>query len=345
MAELTNKKGLPQPLVDAIQYDTYKIKGDIGVTTLIDAPQIRILKMRHSKEIVTDVTEMLWAMLGTAVHHILERAHIKDKRKQAFFTVIETIKEESGKFTDEDKEKLQQLVNSLIKLMAIIFPETAGRYIWETSLHYEYNGVLLYGTLDIYDKWEKCLYDYKVCSVYAYMYPESRRKWSAQTNIYAFLLREKGYQVDLINIVAIFRDWSKSRAEIKPDYPSEQFMTIPIAVVDQEKMRRYIEKRIDMHKAAENGDVPQCSGEDMWSSATEFIVKTPHVRKYIRKFDDEDRCDEFIRINASSYEFGLKKMIKPGEAKRCQSYCPVKDFCPQKAAADKLHEEYLKQNK
>lgn len=340
MATLTNKKGLPQPLVDAIKYDTYKVHGDLGVTTLIDSPQIRILKKKHSREITSDVSESLWMLMGTMCHSILERAHIKDHKRQAFLTVIETLKEQSVNYGNDGQKALQDFSNKLIKLMVKFFPEVDGRYIFETALQYEHNGMLLYGTFDLYDKWEKCLYDYKVCSVFAYMYPESRIKWASQTNTYAFLLREKGYEVDLINIVAIFRDWSQSKFEYsKGDYPENQFMTIPIAVQPQEKMRNWVNGRIELHQRAEKGEDIPCNGSDRWSSADEFVVKTPKLKRALRKFPNEAMADEFIIKNKSSYEFGLQKFVRPGQSKRCESYCVVREFCQQKKDEDAKREK------
>ena len=62
---LTNKYGLPNTLYDAIKYDTHKLAGDISVTTLIDAPQVRLLKKKHTYE--EDVVDGLYALMGTAL--------------------------------------------------------------------------------------------------------------------------------------------------------------------------------------------------------------------------------------------------------------------------------------
>jgi hypothetical protein len=271
--KITNMDGLPQIVVDALKHDTYKVAGDIGVTTLIDEPQIRYLKKKHSHELTMDASEMLFALLGTCLHMMFERAHINDYRKRAFLTTIETIQKESGRFNESAQPKLKELCDQLFKLMEFLFPEIAGRYIWEMSFSYDYegkkvsdslesndkDGMLLYGTLDVYDKIDKTLYDYKLCSVWAYAYEESRRKWNAQTNVYAFLLREAGYEVDKIFIVAIFRDWSAAKIEFsKLDYPKKQLMTIPVAVQSQEKVKQYIHLKLDMHIAADKGDVKTC---------------------------------------------------------------------------------------
>lgn len=71
--ELTNKYGLPQPLVEAAKRDNYsRGRANISVTELIDAPRVHCLRRRHDAEIMTDVSELVWPLLGKAIHHILE---------------------------------------------------------------------------------------------------------------------------------------------------------------------------------------------------------------------------------------------------------------------------------
>src|SRR5258708_5804844 len=103
MGIITNNYNLPQPLVEAIKADSYEVSGDISTTTLINSPRIRMLKKMYGRELEEDVSGYLWAIMGTCIHNILERSHIKDVRKRAFLTVIETLKEESNK-DSENKE-------------------------------------------------------------------------------------------------------------------------------------------------------------------------------------------------------------------------------------------------
>lgn len=77
MAKITNIHGLPEALVRAVEQDPYDNGGaDISVTKLIDAPQRVTLRRAHEDEITVDVSEMLWALEGQAIHAILERAAI-----------------------------------------------------------------------------------------------------------------------------------------------------------------------------------------------------------------------------------------------------------------------------
>lgn len=320
----------------ALEYDTYKIGGDISCTTLIDAPQIRVLKKKYSSDIVTDASEMLWALMGTAMHHILERSHITDKRKDAFLTVIDTIRKESSRFGDNDQKKLKELSDKIMQLAGVFFPEMKNRYIWEMTMHFEYNGMVLYGTFDLYDLEEETLYDYKVCSVWAFK-PESQLKWNAQTNVYAFMLREAGYVVNQIKIVAIFRDWQASKAEFAgADYPKHQMLTIPIPVIDQEKMRTYIQMRMDLHIKAEQGEVPDCTDKERWATPNSFAVKKKGIKKALRVFTSQQRgsADEYVKQNNAKNAGLLFIENRIGESKRCDSYCPVRDFCPQKKKLD-----------
>lgn len=73
--KITNKHNLPQAFVSAVTNDPYDAgHSDISATSLIDAPQRRALLRAHRSELVEDVSDRIWALLGSAVHHILERA-------------------------------------------------------------------------------------------------------------------------------------------------------------------------------------------------------------------------------------------------------------------------------
>ena len=73
---ITNKHGLPASFVEAVRRDPYQGGGDISATALIDSPQRRALLYQHGSKIDTDVSSMVWALLGSAVHHILERSEV-----------------------------------------------------------------------------------------------------------------------------------------------------------------------------------------------------------------------------------------------------------------------------
>lgn len=69
----TNIAGLPQPIVDAITNDPYDSKADISVTGLISPPKIRQLTKRHEADIMQDISDRIYSLLGTSVHYILDQ--------------------------------------------------------------------------------------------------------------------------------------------------------------------------------------------------------------------------------------------------------------------------------
>lgn len=72
--KLTNSLNLPQPFVSAATSDyQYKPKR-YSATAILKGVRQCILERRHDSEIEQDVSDMVWAIFGTAVHSILEGA-------------------------------------------------------------------------------------------------------------------------------------------------------------------------------------------------------------------------------------------------------------------------------
>lgn len=71
----TNKLELPQPIVDAVTNDPYN-KGDahISITGLIAPARIRVLEKQHKDELIEDVSDRIYSLLGQVMHGILERS-------------------------------------------------------------------------------------------------------------------------------------------------------------------------------------------------------------------------------------------------------------------------------
>lgn len=77
----TNRSGLPDHIDHVLRsaflndsYDGPKGDKEISVTTLIGPAQKRILERRHKDDLTMDVLDTIPALLGQALHHILERA-------------------------------------------------------------------------------------------------------------------------------------------------------------------------------------------------------------------------------------------------------------------------------
>lgn len=72
--KITNKMGLPEPIVQAMVKNYRQTPGRYGVTSLLKGATQTVLERRFHDEIAMDASEGIWALFGTAVHQILEKA-------------------------------------------------------------------------------------------------------------------------------------------------------------------------------------------------------------------------------------------------------------------------------
>jgi len=86
--KITNKFNVPETLVALASRDFYsKGKSDYSVTEIISPPRIQRLRRKHHDEIEQDVADMLWMLLGTALHVVAERSEIAGHTNEERLTV------------------------------------------------------------------------------------------------------------------------------------------------------------------------------------------------------------------------------------------------------------------
>lgn len=73
--KITNKQGFPDIVARAVANKRYdRGESDVTVTQLVNPTRVTVLKERHGGELAEDVADRVWALLGEAVHVVLERA-------------------------------------------------------------------------------------------------------------------------------------------------------------------------------------------------------------------------------------------------------------------------------
>lgn len=293
--EITNKFNLPDGVVEAIKNREYsKGDADISVTSLLMPPQMYRLLQLHGKDISVDASENIWALFGTAVHHILSTANLDD-----------TIQEERFYLKIAD---------------------------WTLS-----------GQPDLYRKVLKLIEDYKVTSVYK-VQAGDYKDWEFQLNCYKLLLENAGHPVEQLRIVAIMRDWSfkEARSGRIQDYPKTQVQSISIPVWQPIDTLLEIARRIKLHqsvKTLNRETLPQCTAEERWAGASEYILVNPDKPNYVYRaypFDesiegDDKRAETEALITLASMKTpGYQAKRRNGFNMRCEYFCPVREVCFQR---------------
>lgn len=319
--KVTNKHNLPDSFVNAVMVDDHVSLGDISVTQLIDAPQVRMLKKTNDYSL--DVMDFIAMMLGTGLHTILERGDMKG----TFDARI--LQRASGILKSKGEDKAAAYMLKFIK--ENLEEDISNDVMVENTLTTEVLGWTISGTYDRYTVSEKKLEDYKTATASALMFPETKSSWNAQQNIYAFLLRSNGLEVDSARIIAVLKDWSKMKIMQNKDYPRTPVVMHDIELLDNDRVEKYIESRVKLHQRAENGEHIPCTPKDRWSKADVFKVKKKGGKRSLRNCNTEAMAQSFIDKNEFKYKPGdLWIDLVKGEPFRCANgYCPVSDVCPQ----------------
>lgn len=76
--KITNIHNVPETLVKLAKTNDYSKNADYSVTEIISPPRIQRLRKIHFKQMQTDVSDMLWQMLGTALHNVAEKSQVKN---------------------------------------------------------------------------------------------------------------------------------------------------------------------------------------------------------------------------------------------------------------------------
>jgi len=83
--KLTNLYNIPQTFVNVLERPTYnKGKAHLSATQLLNSPKIVALTRKFEDEIEQDASEMVWSVVGSAIHNFLEQGkdenHIVEQR-------------------------------------------------------------------------------------------------------------------------------------------------------------------------------------------------------------------------------------------------------------------------
>ena len=298
---ITNKKGYPAALVKAVKNDSYSRGGaDRSVTGLLAPPQQAALRELYADQIVEDVSDLTFALYGQLVHLLLERAGEQSRNQineARFFAEVNgwTISGQTDTLTLTENKK------SLII--------TDYKFVTAYKFKRNYSGELVV--------------------------PE---EYVQQLNLYAYLLREnnKGIKlpVDGLQIVAIYRDWSKMEAKRDSTYPQLGAETHDVPLWSEERAKAFIEERVRLHQEAENADalykLPECSNEERWARPDKFaLMPTAKSARARKLFDTNDSALDFVNNPRNKVKEGWVLEYRPGANGRCENYCNGAQFCDQ----------------
>lgn len=193
----------------------------------------------------------------------------------------------------------------------------SDKYLVEKRFFLEHDGARISGQIDLYDIPARKLQDWKITSRWTTA-DGAKPEWVAQANINRLLMLESGYEVDALEYVAIYRDWSKLAASRERDYPQHQVETIPILIWPVTQTKQYLSERIRLHREAAEA-LPLCTPDERWEKPTRWALMKKGQKRAVKLYDSKDEMPE---LTDQQYV-----EERPGECTRCLHYCPVVAFC------------------
>jgi hypothetical protein len=242
-----------------------------------------------------------------SITKLIDSPHIRVLRKQYASSVVEDV-------SDRIWSLLGQAVHTIL--------ERAGEEEHvkvEERLYAEVHGWKVSGQYDRLDLHGTTLDDYKVTSTYAI---NGKIEWERQLNSLRWLAVRNGYKVDRLRIVAILKDWKKTKAKLDSSYPQVPVAVVNVPVWDLDEAHQYISDRVLLHQAAEQGEVPECTDEERWYSGTKFALMKKGAKRAIKLYERKEDIDGELPDGTFVEE-------RPGVYRRCADYCDVAPFCEQ----------------
>tara|TARA_R110000824_G_scaffold88567_7_gene217704 strand:+ start:3366 stop:3998 length:633 start_codon:yes stop_codon:yes gene_type:complete len=180
--------------------------------------------------------------------------------------------------------------------------------------------------------------DYKVTSAWSLLKSKDnpngyKEEWVKQQNVYAWLCRANGYRVTKLQIIAILRDWQKSKA-FESQKNDGGYPLLPIQIVDlplwsDKEQQDYIKDRIETHQQAdflfnmENKEI-DCTNKERWKGEDVYAVMVDKQKRAKKLFTNLKEAEEFkITVPKAFVE------IRKGISRRCAQYCSVVNYCKQ----------------
>lgn len=197
----------------------------------------------------------------------------------------------------------------------------------EERLKVPIDGYVLSGQFDLYNDDEKQITDYKTASVWKIIYG-NYEDWRRQLLIYAYMLRQTGFDANKGRIVAFLKDHSKRDAKTKKGYPALPVYPVNFAFKESDfaAIEAWLKDRLAQIKEAEqlpDDELPICTPEERFNSGDKYAVMKRGRKTALRVLDSELDARTWIREQKK----GDYIDVRPGIDKKCEDYCSVNKFC------------------
>lgn len=181
------------------------------------------------------------------------------------------------------------------------------------------------GQIDLYDLETQHLSDHKITGGYKIQFGD-HFDYEAQASVNRWLMQANGYDPQSFAINAIIKDWRRSESKQKANYPDIPFVELPLPFWSINDTEEFIKEKILEKEYAKQGVMRPCSKYERWQKDSKFAVVKKGRKSSVRNFDRQEDAEKYIENNNLE---GHWVEERKAEATRCESFCPVSQFCNQ----------------
>lgn len=201
-----------------------------------------------------------------------------------------------------------------------------GHEIKESRISIDIGEYKLSGQFDLYDSQAKKIVDYKTCSVWKVIFGDYS-DWRRQLLIYAYMMRQIGFDVTTGEVVAILKDHSKRDAKFKAEYPKlpVQVIKFDFTLEDFAEIESWLVDKFEEIKRCEqlpDNELPLCAQDERYNSGDKYAVKKKGRKTAMRVLESMEEAEKWMSDNG-----GDEIEVRPGEDKKCMDYCSACEFC------------------
>lgn len=161
------------------------------------------------------------------------------------------------------------------------------------------DGYKLSGQADLYNAETKTVIDYKTCSVWKIIY-DDWDDYKKQLLMYAWAFRKMGFEVDKGEIVALIKDFSKTKAKTDFNYPKYPVYKKMFEFTENEfiEIEKFIKDKFNEIAKYENvldEELPICSLEARWNDGDKYAVKKKGNKRALRVYDILEDAENHLK--------------------------------------------------
>jgi hypothetical protein len=291
--QITNKFGLPETLVRAVEDDEYT-KGDsvLSVTQLISPPRIVLLQDLNADKLTVDVVDRIPALFGSAVHRIVE----KGERDIPGHIVEERL------FTEVNGWKISGAVDLQID---------NGDGTWSIN---DYKVTSVYSVQSDKPEWEQQL------NMYACFARRVHGRRVTSLKIIAIL---RDWQRKQAELKADYPVCQVATVEV-PVWSDDDQETFLLSRV---MLHQSAKEDVDNNRSP-----TYCSNSDRWLRGESWAVMKEGRKSAVKLYDNQEDALAAVKELGASIGLNPGHYVehRPGNYIRCSgNYCLVAQFCKQ----------------